>query len=410
MSRESDFEMRVENIELKNIKDNPFQPRKKYPVSGIKSLAKSISSRGLLHPISVVKVSGYEHYVIVGGHRRARAFRRLRRKTIPCIIRRQSTRKDLALDLAIENALRKDFSPIEKGHAIVSVLKTIKNVRNDMLRIYSLVSQVKIMNKRGIEKVHSKKGHARGFKDSDIFQCEILLKMLGMSENTALKYLRLLTLPGNIQNKIITISSNESISKRMITQGYITTTMGYEISRINDDKLRLHIYKKAVEERWNSLILRHVIDDILENKKNIDICKLGSSKRRGELDYGLKTLTKRTFSLSSSLWNFRKKLPLIKLTFSKFVFRSSLKKLRKSCLELINRINTLLDETQLRQKIMHINEVEILEVTIRPGTHGSPFRFTFPAKYAKKLELKTGDKLRLKIISRIRKKSQRMIK
>jgi ParB family chromosome partitioning protein len=120
--RARDEEMEVVNISMDLIEDNPFQPRVKYPVEGIKRLAKSISKEGLFNPISVVAVNG--GYVIVGGHRRLRAMKRLHRDTVPVIIRRHSSRDNLALDLAIENAMRRDFAPAEKAKSIFDVLNS----------------------------------------------------------------------------------------------------------------------------------------------------------------------------------------------------------------------------------------------------------------------------------------------
>lgn len=388
--RELDSNLLVKDIPLTKIKDNPYQPRKGYPKRELKLLAKSISERGLLHPIAVVKMRG--GYVIVGGHRRFRAFKLLHRRTIPAIVRRNTTKKDLALDLAIENALRKDFSPAEKGQAIFTVLSTIKNVNNDILRAYSLCTQVKLMNKRGIEKVTNTKGNAVGFTNSDIFKCQRLLNLLGMAENTATKYLRLLGLPKYIQDKIVAIHSNESLSKRMITEGYITVTMAYEISRIKNEQSRLQLYENTIQEKWNSITLRHVVDELLESGQEEQINKLGTSKRRGDEDWGISTLTRRCFSLSSSLWNFRKRLSIIPLTMEKIIWRASLKKLKKAALNLVDHIMDLLNEEKGLWDRIELDD-ENIEVVVGRGKSEREFRFTFPSKKGVELELKPGDRL-----------------
>ena len=393
--RKRESSMLIKNIPINKISDNPFQPRKKYPKKELRLLAKSISERGLLHPVSLVKIQ--DRYTLVAGHRRFRAFKLLHRKTIPGIIRKNSTEKDLALDLAIENALRKDFSPAEKGQSIFIVLCTIDNVNNDILRAYSLVSQVKLMTVRGIEKVTNTRGNSIGFTDQDIFQCQRLLNLLGMAENTATKYLRLLGLPEYIQDKIIAIHSNESLSKRMITQGYITVTMAYEISRIRSEKSRKELYEKAIKERWNSLILRHVINELLESGKEEQINKLGSSKKKVE-DYGLNSLTRRCFSLSSSLWNFRKKVVIITLSMEKIIWRASLNKLKKTALDLIENIDDLLNEEKGLWDRTNLSDEE-LEITIRAGKAGNELRYSFPVKKGIRLRLKPDDKLIMNIKS-----------
>ena len=302
------------------------------------------------------------------------------------------------MDLAIENALRKDFTPAERAQAIFTVLSTIDSVSNDQLRAYSLVTQVKLMNKRGAERITNKKGNSIGFNINDVYQCQRLLKLIGASENTCLKYLRFLDLPKTIADKIISISSNESLSKRMISQGYITVTMGYELSRIRRNSTRRHLYKKAVKERWNAITLRHIVDEILESGKEEQVNKLGSSKRRGEEDYGMDSLAKRCFNLSSALWNFRKKIPIIPLSLDKLIWRASLKKLKKSCAQLLKEINELLNDEKGIYKTVDIKN-ESIEVTIRPGVGGQRYRFGFPKKQGERLGLDPGDKMVLKIDS-----------
>ena len=75
----------VREIELKEIKPNPYQPRKVFASEAIEELKESILQHGVLQPIIVRKnIKGYE---IVVGERRFRASKAAKLKTIPAVVR-----------------------------------------------------------------------------------------------------------------------------------------------------------------------------------------------------------------------------------------------------------------------------------------------------------------------------------
>ncbi len=138
--------METQDINLKDLKPNPFQKRKAY--GDISSLAESIAQRGLQNPICVIKVKG-NGYVIVSGHRRFEAFRYLKRKTIPAYIRKESNENDLVKDIAIENLQRKDLTPIELAETLLQLIYTIETVRKEPSRAMTLLNQIKLYESRG---------------------------------------------------------------------------------------------------------------------------------------------------------------------------------------------------------------------------------------------------------------------
>jgi ParB/RepB/Spo0J family partition protein len=394
--RARDENMEVVNISMDLIEDNPFQPRVKYPVDGIKRLAKSISQEGLFNPISVVAVNG--GYVIVGGHRRLRAMKRLHRDTVPVIIRRHSSRDNLALDLAIENAMRRDFAPAEKAKSIFDVLNSkIPTIDHKIPRAMMILNQIKLIDKRG--NIGKDFVNAYGFKESDTSKCKEMLTLLDMSVNTAIKYLRLLDLPAFIQKKIITADND---CRELTKQGYVSVSMAYEFTRVKNNTLRKQLYKKVVNEGLTYTNMKFVIDKMLEDGEE-GYAKMGCNLKRDDPDYGLEMITEKTFKDASLLWNWRrKKLPLAVLTLDKACFVSSLVRLRKSAMYLIDATNKVLDETDDKTKIELINKK--LSIMIRAGTHGQKFRFGFPVKYGNEFGLEPGDELELKIVAIRRKK------
>lgn len=72
----------VVELNLDDIRSNPYQPRKTFDETSLSELSDSIRKQGVFQPIIVrqSKVSGYE---IIAGERRYRASKMAKRTTIP---------------------------------------------------------------------------------------------------------------------------------------------------------------------------------------------------------------------------------------------------------------------------------------------------------------------------------------
>ena len=101
----------IEELRLKDIRPNPFQPRKEFDEEALRELSASIRSLGIVQPITVRELSdGY--YEIIAGERRYRASQMAGLETIPAYIR--NTTSDSILELAlVENIQREDLNAIE---------------------------------------------------------------------------------------------------------------------------------------------------------------------------------------------------------------------------------------------------------------------------------------------------------
>jgi ParB-like chromosome segregation protein Spo0J len=393
--RMRDESMELIHIPVEKIKDNPYQPRESYSETKIKKLGGNISKHGLINPITVVSVNHGSSYILLSGHRRLRAFKKLGRKTIPATIRKSVGKGDLALILAIEHALRKDFTVIEKSRAIFNALNTsIVNIKGNHLNALIVINQLRLFEKRG--KIGNNFISTLGFEEMDVTRCENVLVSLAISPNTAISYLRLLDLPTDIQNKIV--YSNNDMSDETKRDGVISVKMGYELTRIKDEKLRLALYKKICEEGLRYINTKYVVDKLLELGED-GFSNIGRNRKRDEEDYGISWLTDKNFHHASRLWNWRQhKLPLSNLmTLDNASFQSSLTRLRKSALYLVDAIDRVLKKTDEDRMVQLINKQ--LKVTVRPGTGGQKYRFTFPDKFGKDLLLREGDDLYLQIVS-----------
>jgi ParB family chromosome partitioning protein len=75
----------VQEVKLKDIRPNPYQPRKTFEQEAINELKESILQHGILQPIVVRKsIKGFE---IVVGERRFRAAKEAKLTAIPAVIR-----------------------------------------------------------------------------------------------------------------------------------------------------------------------------------------------------------------------------------------------------------------------------------------------------------------------------------
>ena len=101
----------MQELNLADIRPNPFQPRTEFDEEALNELAASIKSIGIVQPITVRIVEDGK-YEIIAGERRYRASKLAGLTTIPAYIRK--TEDDSLLELAlIENIQREDLNAIE---------------------------------------------------------------------------------------------------------------------------------------------------------------------------------------------------------------------------------------------------------------------------------------------------------
>ena len=101
----------IQELNLADIRPNPFQPRTEFDEEALNELAASIKSIGIVQPITVRTVEEGK-YEIIAGERRFRASKIAGLTTIPAYIRK--TEDESLLELAlIENIQREDLNAIE---------------------------------------------------------------------------------------------------------------------------------------------------------------------------------------------------------------------------------------------------------------------------------------------------------
>jgi len=146
-----------QSIALNLIDPNPEQPRKAFDAAKLEELASSIREHGVLQPLLVVQRGG--RYLLVAGERRWRAARLAGLTQVPVLVR-DYTAQQIALMALVENLQRDDLNALDEAMGIRSLLETFHLTQEQ-------VSQ-----------------------------------RLGMSRPAVTNALRLLTLPGAVQDSL----------------------------------------------------------------------------------------------------------------------------------------------------------------------------------------------------------------
>ena len=186
----------IQQINLSEIRSNPYQPRKTFNQEALQELAESIKTYGVFQPIIVKKsIKGYD---LVAGERRVKASRLAGMETIPAIV--------------------KDFS-------------------DEMMREIALLENLQRENLTAIELAWAYKG----IIDSLHITQDELAEKIGKSRSSITNTLGLLRLPNSVQN--------------MILDGKLSMGHARELSKIEDNNKILEYAKNIVD---NNLSVRDI--------------------------------------------------------------------------------------------------------------------------------------------------------
>lgn len=165
------FYIQMENfqyIALKDIRNNPYQPRKEFSQKKIEELAASIKENGLIQPI-ILRKSSLFGYEILAGERRFRAASFLGLETIPAVVKELSD-DDMLKQAIIENLQREDLNPIEEAESyqnlidkdlthdeIAKIMGKSRPYISNIVRLLQLSKEVR----QAIKEEEISQGHAR---------------------------------------------------------------------------------------------------------------------------------------------------------------------------------------------------------------------------------------------------------
>ena len=103
----------VQMVAISDIEANPNQPRNAFDDKGLKELAESISTHGIIQPITLRKIRASK-YQIISGERRFRASQQAGLTELPAYVRSADDQSLLEMAL-VENIQREDLNPIDVG-------------------------------------------------------------------------------------------------------------------------------------------------------------------------------------------------------------------------------------------------------------------------------------------------------
>ena len=176
-------------IDIDKIRANPYQPRKQFDEKALKELSDSIKENGVFQPILIRQsISGYE---LVAGERRLRASKLAGLKKIPAIIVEFDDRQMMEISL-LENIQRENLTPIEEAKAYDQLIKKLKYTQEE------------------------------------------LSKHLGKSRANIANMLRLLSLPGEVQ---------ELVNEGKLSYGQARTLLSLE-----DEERMIELAERTVKE------------------------------------------------------------------------------------------------------------------------------------------------------------------
>ena len=122
----------VQCIEVDKIVPNPQQPRRVFEPDALKELAESITSHGVIQPVTLRRVGGL--YELIAGERRLRATQIAGLKVIPAIVVDADDEESAVLAL-IENIQRENLSYMEEALGYLKLARQYHMTQEEIAKL-----------------------------------------------------------------------------------------------------------------------------------------------------------------------------------------------------------------------------------------------------------------------------------
>lgn len=206
---EKEADEKVEELQLDEIRPNPYQPRKNFNEDNLKDLSDSIRKNGVFQPI-IVRKSSVMGYEIIAGERRFRASKLAGKDSIPAIVR--AIDDEQMMEVAVlENLQREDLSPLEEAEAYSTLMKNLKITQSE------------------------------------------LSERLGKSRPYIANYLRLLDLPREV--------------KTFVQDGKLSMGQARTLLALKDKDKLVELAEKTIKENYTVRQLEQIVNDVNGKKK-----------------------------------------------------------------------------------------------------------------------------------------------
>lgn len=123
---------KVQELEIKEIQANRYQPRQEFDESALETLRDSVKRIGIIEPLLVRRLPG-NGYELIAGERRLRAAKLAGLKTVPAMIREYNDAEASEIAL-IENIQREDLNAMEEAAAYHRLMKEFGLTQDDMAK------------------------------------------------------------------------------------------------------------------------------------------------------------------------------------------------------------------------------------------------------------------------------------
>ncbi len=121
----------IVELNVEEIRPNPYQPRQVFEPKALNELAESIKENGVFQPIIVKKsIKGYE---VIAGERRLRASKIAGKETIPAIVR-QLTDEKMAEIALLENLQRENLNALEEAKAYKKLIEELDLTQEELAK------------------------------------------------------------------------------------------------------------------------------------------------------------------------------------------------------------------------------------------------------------------------------------
>ncbi len=206
-AKEQEAAKEAQEVAVKSISANPYQPRRNFDEEKLQELATSIKEFGIVQPLIVrQKGSAFE---LVAGERRLRAAALAGLLKVPVIIKDYDDAKMMEIAL-IENIQRHDLNPIEEAQGL-----------------RRLMQEFKLTQEQAAERV-------------------------GRSRSAVTNILRLLNLPDEVQ--------------AAITGGTLTMGQAKQLLGLPQKEQMCEVAKAIIENGWSSRMTEEVVRKLKEGK------------------------------------------------------------------------------------------------------------------------------------------------
>lgn len=235
----------VTEINLDEIRSNPYQPRKTFNEDSLNELANSIKEYGIVQPVIVKKsIKGYE---LIAGERRCKAAKIAGLTKVPAIIKDFTDEEMMEIAL-LENIQREDLNPIDEANSVNSIIKLRGMTQEEFASkfgksrtyITNLLGILKLPEsvKKLVENGSLSMSHARVLSKIDDDEKIINLAEKIIKENLSVREIEKLA-SKKIGNKEIKVDKLTNIAKYKMFQEIMSEKLETNV-KISKDKIEIN--------------------------------------------------------------------------------------------------------------------------------------------------------------------------